>query len=206
MNVVLLICSETPFNSEGSSFRQLVKSATFPLSPASYVNMTPNESYWLHLLTIIIVAQLEPTRRPASADRTARRQFQAAFAAIAGRFATNVIAHLHGLIPFSGSQGRRRTLVDGLLESLCRFFTARRFASAVLATAIRLFVHPFVCPSVCPSVTRRYCVKTTAPSTVQFALSDSKMCLVLHKSKIFPRATPSPCNLGSNCPTPSKRQ
>jgi len=34
-------------------------------------------------------------------------------------------------------------------------------------------------PSVCPSVTRRYCVKTTARSTVQFALSDSKMCLVL---------------------------
>ena len=33
------------------------------------------------------------------------------------------------------------------------FFTARRFASAVLATAI---------PSVRPSVTRRYCVKTVA--------------------------------------------
>jgi len=49
-------------------------------------------------------------------------------------------------------------------------FTARRFASAVLATAI-LFVGP--------SVTCRYSVKTTARSTVQFALSDSKMCLVL---------------------------
>jgi len=45
-----------------------------------------------------------------------------------------------------------------------------RIASAVLAIAI---------PSVCPSVTRSYCVKTTARSTVQFALSDSKMCLVL---------------------------
>jgi len=42
------------------------------------------------------------------------------------------------------------------------------------ATAI-----PSVCPSVGPSVTRRYCVKTTARNTVQFALSDSKMCLVL---------------------------
>jgi len=52
-------------------------------------------------------------------------------------------------------------------------FTARRNAgipSAVLATAI---------PSVCLSVTRWYCGKTTAHSTVQFALSDSKMCLVL---------------------------
>ena len=53
------------------------------------------------------------------------------------------------------------------------FITARRnarIASAVLATAI---------PSVRPSVTRRYCVKTTARSTVQFALSYSKMCLVV---------------------------
>jgi len=33
--------------------------------------------------------------------------------------------------------------------------------------------------SVRPSVTRRYCVKTTACSTVQFAPLDSKMCLVL---------------------------
>jgi len=49
-----------------------------------------------------------------------------------------------------------------------------RIASAVLATAI-----PSVCPSVCLSVTRWYCVKTTVRSTVQFALSDSKMCLVL---------------------------
>ena len=53
-------------------------------------------------------------------------------------------------------------------------FTARRVASAVLATAI-----PSVCPFVRPSVTRRYCVKTTARSTMQFALSDSKMCLLL---------------------------
>ena len=56
-----------------------------------------------------------------------------------------------------------------------RFFTARRnagIASGVLAIAI-------LCLSVCPSVTRRYCVKTMACSMVQFALLDSKMCLVL---------------------------
>ena len=60
-------------------------------------------------------------------------------------------------------------------------FTARRnarIASAVLATAI-----PSICLSVRlsvpPSVTRQYCVKTTARSTVQFILLDSKMCLVL---------------------------
>jgi len=37
------------------------------------------------------------TRRPAFADRTARRQFQGVFPVIAGSFQTNVIAHLHGL-------------------------------------------------------------------------------------------------------------
>ena len=76
-------------------------------------------------------------------------------------------------------------------------FTARRNArnaritSAVLATAI-----PSVCLSVRPSVrlsvTRRYCVKTTARSTVQFALSDSKMCLVLQKPKNIPQGRPLP--------------
>ena len=62
-------------------------------------------------------------------------------------------------------------------------FTARRnarIAIAVLATAI---------PSVCPSVTRRYCVETTARSTVQFTLSDSKMCLVFEKLKKYSRGT-----------------
>ena len=67
--------------------------------------------------------------------------------------------------------------------------TARRFASALLATAIpsvRLSL------SVHPSVTRRYCVKTMARSTVQFALSDSKMCLVLYKPKSIPHGRPLP--------------
>jgi len=60
---------------------------------------------------------------------------------------------------------------------LCTFYSEPQcsrcnasIASAVLAIAI---------PSVCPSVTRPYCVKRTACSTVQFALLDSKMCLVL---------------------------
>jgi len=67
--------------------------------------------------------------------------------------------------------------LNGLGYGQVTVFTARRnagTASAVLATAI-----PSVCLSVRPSVTRRYCVKTTARSTVQFVLSDSKMCLVL---------------------------
>jgi len=57
-----------------------------------------------------------------------------------------------------------------LLLRNASIFTARRIASAVLTKAI---------PPVRPSVTRWYCVKTTARSTMQFALSDSKMCLVL---------------------------
>jgi len=63
-----------------------------------------------------------------------------------------------------------------LYSQICYIFTARgnaRIASAVLAIAI-----PSVCVSVRPSLTRRHCVKMTASSTVQFALSDSKMCLV----------------------------
>ena len=46
------------------------------------------------------------------------------------------------------------------------FFTARRNARIAIL-------------SVCLSVTHWYCVKMTARSTVQFVLSDSKMCLVL---------------------------
>jgi len=60
-------------------------------------------------------------------------------------------------------------------------FTARRnarIASAVLAIAIPSVCHRSVCLSVCLSVTRRYCVKTTACSTVQFAVSDGKICPV----------------------------
>ena len=60
------------------------------------------------------------------------------------------------------------------------FYSARnaRIATAVLATAIPS-VRPSVRLSVCLSVARRYCVKTTARSMVQFALLDSKMRLVL---------------------------
>ena len=42
--------------------------------------------------------------------------------------------------------------------------------------SVRLSVRPSVCPSVCHTP---YCVKTTVPSTMQFAPLDSKMCLVL---------------------------
>jgi len=37
------------------------------------------------------------TRRPASAERTVHRQFQAVFRVITSNFPTNVIAHSHGL-------------------------------------------------------------------------------------------------------------
>ena len=63
------------------------------------------------------------------------------------------------------------------------------------SNSVRLSVHP--------SVTRRYCVKTTARSTVQFALSDSKMRLVLQKPNNIPGDDPFPWNLHSNWPTPA---
>jgi len=42
-------------------------------------------------------SHVRSTRRSASTDRTARRQFQAVFPVITGSFPTNVIAHLRGL-------------------------------------------------------------------------------------------------------------
>jgi len=70
-------------------------------------------------------------------------------------------------------------------------FTARRnarIASAVLAMAI-----PSVRLSVRLSVTRRYCVKMTARSTVQFALSISKkVSSFVETKKIYRGTTPSP--------------
>ena len=62
-----------------------------------------------------------------------------------------------------------------------------RIASTVLATAI-----PSICPSVCLSVTRRYCVKTTARSTVQFAPWIAKCVSFCRNQKIFPRDDPFP--------------
>ena len=54
-----------------------------------------------------------------------------------------------------------------------------------------------VCLSVCPSVTRWYCVKTTARSTVQNVSS------FVETKKYSPGTTPYPWNLGSKWPTPS---
>ena len=64
-----------------------------------------------------------------------------------------------------------------------------------LATAIpsvRLSVRPSVRPSVCLSVTRRYCVKTTARSTVQFARWIAKCVWFCRNQKIFSRVNPFP--------------
>ena len=62
------------------------------------------------------------------------------------------------------------------------------FLCHILQRAAKLALHALYQlrqfrPSVRLSVTSRYCVKTTAHSTVRFALSDSKMCLVLQKPK-----------------------
>ena len=73
--------------------------------------------------------------------------------------------------------------VEFLLSVIELLFTARR--NARNARNARTSVRLSVCLSVRLSVTRRYCVKTTARSTVQFALTDSKMCLVLWKPKKY---------------------
>jgi len=94
-----------------------------------------------------------------------------------------------------------KMLYPGILNSL-RFalhllFTARRNARIVLAIAI-----PSVRPSMRLSVTRRYCVKTTAHSTVQFGQSDSKMCHVLEKNIPHGRSLPPKILAPSDLPIP----
>ena len=61
-----------------------------------------------------------------------------------------------------------------LTLALVSIYSAPQFSHYKRCTSYSNFIHP----SVCPPVTCRYCVKMTACSTVQFALSDSKMCLV----------------------------
>ena len=94
---------------------------------------------------------------------------------------------------------RRKTCIQN--EHLCRKFFSRpkslnynapQCSHCKRCTSYGNSVRLSVRPSVRPSVTRRYCVKTTARSTVQFALSDSKMCLVLLKPKNIPQVRPLP--------------
>jgi len=59
------------------------------------------------------------------------------------------------------------------------FYSAPQCSHCKRCTSYSISVCLSVWPSVRQSVTRRYCVETTARSTVQFALLDSKMCLVL---------------------------
>jgi len=64
------------------------------------------------------------------------------------------------------------------LDRFSRFYSAPQCSQCSHCKRCNSYSNS-VRPSVCLSVTHRYCVKTTARSTVQFALSDSKMCLVL---------------------------
>jgi len=74
--------------------------------------------------------------------------------------------------PFDNRPHRRRTLtVHFLQRAQCSHCKRCISYGNSVCPSVRL--------SVRPSVTRRYCVKTRARSTVQFAPLDSKMCLVL---------------------------
>jgi len=114
----------------------------------------------------------------------------------AGKGVRNV---LDGVLPKWYLLFRSNTTLSPLhLDVNWSVFTARRIASAELAMAI-----PSFRPSICPSVTRRYYVKTTAHSTMQFALSDSKMSLVLSKPKNIPQARPLPPEIWAPTDLPS---
>ena len=66
----------------------------------------------------------------------------------------------------------RSSLYDDL-AAIYVDFTARRYASAVLAVVVCPFVCLSVCVSVCPSVTSRYCVKTATDRITQTKPRDS---------------------------------
>jgi len=86
-------------------FAYVVKNPTYPMfieirsgvSEPLGVEICPFRLLWLLAFSTACTTVQAVTRRPASADRTARRQFQAVFPLITGSFPTNVIAHLHGL-------------------------------------------------------------------------------------------------------------
>jgi len=85
----------------------------------------------------------------------------------------------------------RPTNISYWYGTLYRFYSAPQCSHCKRCTSNSVCLS--VRPSACPSVTRRYCVKTTARSTVQFALLDSKMCLVLEKpKKNIPQGRPLP--------------
>jgi len=73
-------------------------------------------------------------------------------------------------------------------KSLFSIFTAHR--NAHIASAVLAIAFPSVCLSVRPSVTRQYCVKTTARSTVQFALAN--VSSFVETKKYSPETIPSP--------------
>ena len=87
----------------------------------------------------------------------------------------SLLTYCHGALSFSKAQ---LSNLNVCWNNLCRkLFTAAMQCKRCTSygNSVRLSVRL----TVCLSVTRRNCVKTTARSTMQFALSDSKMCLVL---------------------------
>ena len=96
-----------------------------------------------------------------------------------------VVGHtaVNGLRMVSVINGLESTLSvasdPGIFNYLYCFYSAPQSSHCKRCTSYSNSVRLSVRPSVRLSVTGRYCVKTTARSMVQFALSDSKMCLVL---------------------------
>ena len=84
------------------------------------------------------------------------------------------------------SQAIHMTDFTHVLLSLSYFYSAPHCWHCKRCTSYSNSVRPSVCLSVCLFVTRLYCVKTTVRSTVQFALLDSKMCLVFRQPKKRP--------------------
>jgi len=71
--------------------------------------------------------------------------------------------------------------INYMIQIMWLIFTARRYASAVLAVV----VCPSVCLSVCPSVTSRYCIETATHRITQTTPYGSPGNLVFWRQKSF---------------------
>jgi len=142
-------------------------------------DVTPVDWATTHHHTCTCILYLGPTRK--QADFLALTVIHRKSSSNSQRLISDWRAQIDGANNIISSAYRNIPVQIVVILHPVLVFRARRnavTASAVLAMAFSS-VRLSVCLSIRSSVTRRYCVKTTARSTVQFTLSDSKMCLVL---------------------------
>jgi len=83
----------------------------------------------------------------------------------------------------------------------CVVFTARRYANAVFAVLVHVFVRPFVHVSVCLSVTSWYCIETTGRIELVFGVEAPIPHCVIRKCGYLQKSGYCPMELCPELPT-----